>query len=128
MSGRSDRERAKQNKGMSGLSAVLAAVLVFILTGIIGYAVCRLAAGRENCAGFFKVLVLPMTSFVAGFISLMILKKAGGCLIAAAVSDIPLFLFICGMHISVLLWNLLYILSGLIGLFIAYLALTHKTS
>jgi len=127
MSSQSARERTGHNKGMSGLAVVLAAVLVFILIGLAGYGICRFAAGKENCAGFYKLLVLPLTSFVSGFVSLMILKKAGPCLIAAALSNIPLFLFVCGLHASVLLWNLIYILSGLIGLIIAYLALTHRT-
>ena len=118
---------ADNNSIVGRIVKLAAAVIIFLIFGLLGLAVSRFIAGADIYKQIFRLVALPVCAFLAGFTSLMIVKKAGSCLVAALVTNAVVFLIVMGFSWSVFLWNLLYILSSLIGLFIAYIVLTHKS-
>ena len=119
-------------KGLSGhmkksdIVKLIIAVVIFFLIGLAGLGIARLTAGESVYRQIFRLVVLPLCAFVSGFVSLIVVKKAGPCLISALVTDAALYLIFVALSAWVLLWNLLYIFSSLIGLMIAYIVLTHN--
>ncbi|MBO4327644.1 MAG: hypothetical protein J5950_10270 [Clostridia bacterium] len=113
--------------GIIDFVKLAAAVIVFLAIGLLGLAASRLIVGADTYKQVFRLVVLPVCAFLSGFVSLIVVRKAGSCLIAALVTNAVVFLIVMGFSWSVLLWNLLYIFSSLIGLMIAYVALTHKS-
>ena len=103
-----------------------AAVIIFLAVAVLGLLASRLIMGSELYKEIFRLVTLPVCAFLSGFVSLLIVKKAGSCLIAALFTDAVVYLIVIGFSWAVLLWNLLYILSSIIGLLIAYIVLTHK--
>ena len=123
MRGDNDASRSALLADAAGL---LAAVIVFLAVGFAGLGLTRAAVGADAFKQVFRLVILPVCGFIAGFVSLLIIKKAKVCLIAALVTNAVVFLIVNGFTFSVLLWNLLYIFSSVIGIFIAYIVLTHK--
>jgi hypothetical protein len=105
---------------------LIVAAAIFFAVGFAGLGIARLIAGPEIYKEIFRLVVLTVCAFVSGFLSLMAVKKAGPCLIAALVCDAAVYLIAVELSAKVLLWNLLYVFSSLIGLMIAYIVLTHK--
>ncbi len=106
---------------------IAAAVIIFLVFGLLGLGASRIIVGADLYKQIFRLVALPVCAFLAGFVSLLVVKKAGSCMVAAVVTNAVVLLIVTGFSWTVLLWNLLYILSSLIGLFIAYIVLTHKS-
>ncbi len=104
----------------------LAAVIIFLATGFIGLGITRMAVDPGAFRQVFRLAVLPACAFAAGFLSLIILRQVNVCLASAVFSNAIVYLVVMGFSFAVLLWNLLYIFSALMGLAIAYIVLTHK--
>ncbi len=114
------------NRIISEAVKLAVAVAIFLAAGLLGLAASRIIVGADVYKQVFRLVVLPVCAFIAGFSSLMAVKKVGWCLIAAVVTNAVVFIVVMGFSWTVFLWNLLYFFSSLLGLLIAYIALTHK--
>ena len=115
------------NRIISEAVKLAVAVAIFLAAGLLGLAASRIIVGADVYKQVFRLVVLPVCAFIAGFSSLMAVKKVGWCLIAAIVTNAVVFIIVMGFSWTVFLWNMLYFFSSLLGLMIAYIALTHKT-
>ncbi len=105
---------------IKALGSVLIADLVVV-------AIALLAIGGETGDVFLQTVLFPLAAFVGGFFSLVATRHVVACLLVPIAVHTLLYCIVLGFSAVTALWILLYLLSGFVGLSVAYIVLTHKS-
>lgn len=121
--------RDKQKSGMS--LRYKRAVFVLLFTAIIDTVfalITHFTIGGAVGEIYLQMVFLPLSAFVSSFFTLLFTRATGLCLICPVISHLLLYGIVLGFSGAMLLWMLLYLFSGFVGLAISYIVLTHKIS
>ena len=75
---------------------------------------------------YYQMVFLPLSAFVGAFFTLLRTRNVLLGLTVPYIVHLLLYWIMVGLSLSVILWMLLYIFSGFIGLAIGYIVVTHR--
>ena len=119
--------RSKKNKKTQFLIPLRALSFVLVVD-MIAIAVAFLAVGEDTGDIILQTVLFPLASFVSGFFALVSTKHVVACLLSSAVGSTLMYCIMFGFGWSAIFWILLYLISSFVGLSVAYIVLTHKSS
>ena len=122
------RRSAQSKKGNAPQYQVLIkAISTVLVADLIVMLIALHAIGGEAGEIFLQTILFPVAAFVSGFFSLVATKHVAMCLLSSVVVHTLLYCITLGFGVGMILWILLYLINGFVGLSVAYILITHKT-
>lgn len=113
--------------GVSQYRVPIQAVGTVLVADLLVLLVAIFAIGGEAGDIFLQTVLFPLAAFVGGFFALVATRHVVACLLASIVVHTLLYGIAMGFSLAAILWIILYLLSGFVGLSIAYIVITHKS-
>lgn len=120
---RRNNSKKRQQKGYGNILFVC--ILAFVLD-LVFAAVSHWCIGAAAGEVYYQMIFLPLSAFVVAFFALLKTRNVLLSMIVPFVAHFLLYWIMVGLSLSVILWMLLYMFSGFIGLAMGYIVVTHK--
>ena len=121
------RNSNNKKSGSLPYQTLLYAVGGILIADLLVMALALLGIGGETGRVYLQTVLFPLAAFVGGFFSLVATRHVLVCLTSSLVVHALLYCIALGFNVGMFLWLLLYLISGFVGLSIAYIVLTHKS-
>jgi len=100
-------------------------ILVALLIFAVAKMVCK-GVADDVFASYFKVLFIPLVSFLTAFASFVFTKNFKVSSVINIILSLTLFFISNGFEWAVLLWEILYAVNALLGFIIAFAVRSYK--
>lgn len=111
---------------LQNLCKVLCVCLCAAVIDVVAVCISRFVMTGQIGMIYLQMVFLPLAAFVSGFFTLVMTRVTGFCILVPLLVHLIAYGLVLGFSFGMFLWGLLYLISGFMGLGIAYIAMTHR--